>query len=68
LKKNEIVRSHLPTIYPCCVLLRWTGYDCKTPVCESVADGYIRWQLNTVDEEKVHTFESDPCGEFSPIG
>ena len=46
----------------------WTGYDCRTAVCESVADQYVRWQLNTIDEEKVHAFESDPCGQFSPVG
>ena len=32
----------------------WTGYDCKTPVCEVVSDFLIRKQLNTHDEEKVH--------------
>uniref|UniRef100_A0A7S2AR06 EGF-like domain-containing protein n=1 Tax=Octactis speculum TaxID=3111310 RepID=A0A7S2AR06_9STRA len=39
----------------------WTGYDCKTPVCEMVATPLIRYQLNTVDEELVNSFEQDPC-------
>jgi len=39
----------------------WTGYDCRTPVCEVVSDFLIRKQLATIDEEKVHTFETDPC-------
>jgi len=46
----------------------WTGFDCRTPVCEAVADSLTRWQLNTVDEEKIHIFESDPCAAFSPSG
>jgi hypothetical protein len=39
----------------------WTGFDCRTPVCEVIANPLIRKQLKTVDEEKVHSFESDPC-------
>ena len=39
----------------------WEGYDCRTPVCEVVADFLIRKQLNTIDEEKVAVFEADPC-------
>jgi len=39
----------------------WTGYDCRTPVCEVVSDVVIRKQLKTLDEEKVHEFEIDPC-------
>ncbi|KAG5183802.1 hypothetical protein JKP88DRAFT_257596 [Tribonema minus] len=39
----------------------WAGYDCRTPVCEAVADALTRVALDTVDEEKVHAFESDPC-------
>jgi hypothetical protein len=31
----------------------WTGYDCRTPVCEAVADVLTRKQLATSDEEKV---------------
>jgi len=46
----------------------WTGFDCRTPVCESVADSLTRWQLNTMDEEKIHAFESDPCGMNGPAG
>jgi len=40
----------------------WGGYDCRTPICEHVADALIRTQLNTQDEEKVNQFEKDPCG------
>lgn len=40
----------------------WSGYDCKTPVCETFADPLTRLQLGTVFEEKVISFESDPCG------
>lgn len=39
----------------------WTGYDCRTPVCEVVADPLTRTQLGTVYEDKVISFESDPC-------
>ncbi|GMI09425.1 hypothetical protein TrVE_jg8809 [Triparma verrucosa] len=39
----------------------WTGYDCKTPKCEVVTDFLTRKQLDTVDEEKVNYFETDPC-------
>jgi hypothetical protein len=39
----------------------WTGYDCRTPLCETVADSLTREQLNTQYEEKVVEFESDPC-------
>merc|ERR1711968_52790 len=40
----------------------WTGYDCRTPVCEVMADPLTRMQLGTVIEDKVISFESDPCG------
>jgi hypothetical protein len=40
----------------------WTGYDCKTPVCEVVADPLTRTQLGTIHEDNVISFESDPCG------
>eukprot|EP01038_Epipyxis_sp_PR26KG_P004469 gene4469-6320_t len=40
----------------------WTGYDCRTPVCETVADPLTRTQLGTAFEDKVISFESDPCG------
>ena len=39
----------------------WTGYDCKTPVCETIADPLTRTQLPTVYEDKVLSFEKDPC-------
>lgn len=47
----------------------WTGYDCRTPVCEAVADALTRKQLATVDEEVVHAFEQHPCslqGVYEP--
>ena len=40
----------------------WSGYDCRTPVCEVVVDSLMRSQLGTAHEEKVIAFESDPCG------
>ena len=40
----------------------WTGYDCRTPVCEVVATPLQRRQLDTFDEEKVDLFEKSPCG------
>ena len=40
----------------------WTGYDCRTPKCEVVADPLTRTQLGTVYEYKVISFETDPCG------
>jgi hypothetical protein len=40
----------------------WTGYDCMTPVCTQVATIQSRLDLNTVDEDRVHEFEMDPCG------
>ena len=43
----------------------WTGYDCKTPKCEVVSSFLIRKQLYTVDEEKIHKFENDPCSMSS---
>ena len=46
----------------------WTGYDCKTPVCETVADPMTRTQLDTYYEDKVIAFESDPCGVRSIYG
>lgn len=39
----------------------WTGYDCRTPVCEVVADPLMRTQLPTIFEDKIIAFESDPC-------
>lgn len=42
----------------------WTGYDCKTPICEVVSNALQRSQLNTVDEEKIAIFERDPCALF----
>jgi len=39
----------------------WTGYDCRTPVCEVVATPLQRRQLNTFDEDKIDLFEKNPC-------
>ncbi|KAJ1436904.1 hypothetical protein B484DRAFT_416698 [Ochromonadaceae sp. CCMP2298] len=46
----------------------WAGFDCKTPVCEIVADPLTRVQLGTVFEDKVIAFETDPCGVGSIYG
>jgi hypothetical protein len=46
----------------------WSGYDCKTPVCEAIADPLTRTQLDTYYEDKVIGFESDPCGMRSIYG
>eukprot|EP00981_Chlorochromonas_danica_P005114 scaffold1035_cov192-Ochromonas_danica.AAC.9 len=46
----------------CTCATGWTGYDCKTPVCETVADPLTRLQLGTIHEDKIIDFESDPCG------
>jgi hypothetical protein len=46
----------------------WSGYDCKTPVCEAVADPLTRTQLGVVYEDKVIAFESDPCGLLDIYG
>lgn len=46
----------------------WTGFDCKTPVCETVADPLTRLQLPTVFEHKVISFESDPCAAIAIYG
>lgn len=40
----------------------WTGFDCKTAVCETIADPLTRTQLPTVFEDKILGFEKDPCG------
>lgn len=45
----------------CTCATGWTGYDCKTPVCETVADPLTRTQLGTVFENNVISFEADPC-------
>lgn len=45
----------------CTCATGWTGYDCKTPVCETVADPLTRLQLGTVYENNVISFEADPC-------
>jgi len=39
----------------------WSGFDCRTPVCETVADPLTRTQLGTIFEDKVISFEEDPC-------
>ncbi|KAL3661409.1 hypothetical protein V7S43_013612 [Phytophthora oleae] len=42
----------------------WTGFDCSTPVCElsKAVVVSVRSTLFTVDELKVETFRTDPCG------
>ncbi|KAL7692793.1 putative EGF-like domain, LCCL domain, six-bladed beta-propeller, TolB, LCCL domain superfamily [Plasmopara halstedii] len=42
----------------------WTGYDCSTPICELPITTVmaIRSTLFTVDESKLDTFRTDPCG------
>jgi len=40
----------------------WSGYDCRTPVCNAEATTLIRKQLMTSDEVKIRIFEEDPCG------
>ena len=52
----------------CVCAAGWTGFDCRTPVCEAVADSLTRWQLNTFDEDKIHMFEADPCAMMGPSG
>ena len=46
----------------------WSGFDCRTPVCEIVATPLIRLQLGTVSEAKIVSFESDPCGVVAIYG
>ena len=46
----------------------WQGYDCRTPVCEAVADPLTRFQLGTIFEDKVIGFENDPCGVVAIYG
>lgn len=41
----------------------WSGYDCRTPVCELRADIDIVAELNTLDLDRIIAFEVDPCGE-----
>jgi hypothetical protein len=43
----------------------WTGFDCRTPVCEVVVDPLMRTQLPTVFESKIAAFELDPCAGSS---
>jgi hypothetical protein len=40
----------------------WTGYNCQTPICETIADPLTRKQLGTLYEDKIISFEQDPCG------
>lgn len=40
---------------------RWTGFDCKTPICEMEATSLITQQLMTEDEAKIRLFETNPC-------
>jgi hypothetical protein len=46
----------------------WSGYDCRTPLCEVVADPLTRTQLGTIFEENVISFETDPCGGVAIFG
>jgi hypothetical protein len=52
----------------CTCATGWTGFDCRTPVCEVIADPLTRTQLGTVYEDRVVAFESDPCGVKSIYG
>lgn len=45
----------------CTCATGWTGFDCKTPVCEVVADPLTRTQLHTYYENNIISFEADPC-------
>ena len=40
----------------------WTGFYCQTPTCRAKITPLIREQLGTVDKQKLHNFENDPCG------
>ena len=40
----------------------WKGFDCQTPICQAKITPLIREQLGTVDKQKLHNFEKDPCG------
>ncbi|OWZ23365.1 hypothetical protein PHMEG_0001774 [Phytophthora megakarya] len=42
----------------------WSGFDCSTPSCElsKAVTASVRKTLFTVDELKVETFRTDPCG------
>ena len=40
----------------------WSGFDCKTPLCEVVADPLTRTQLGAIFEDKIISFETNPCG------
>jgi hypothetical protein len=46
----------------------WSGFDCKTPLCEVVADPLTRTQLGSIFEDKIIDFETDPCGVESIYG
>ena len=46
----------------------WSGFDCKTPLCEVVADPLTRTQLGSIFEDKIIDFETDPCGVQSIYG
>lgn len=46
----------------------WSGFDCKTPLCEVVADPLTRTQLGSIFEDKIIEFETDPCGVESIYG
>jgi hypothetical protein len=46
----------------------WSGFDCRTPLCEVIADPLTRTQLGTFYEDKVISFETDPCGLLAIYG
>lgn len=46
----------------------WDGFDCRTPLCHVVADPLTRTQLATIFEDKVISFEDDPCGYEAQYG
>ena len=52
----------------CTCVAGWSGYDCKTPICETYADPLTRMQLGTLHEDRVISFESDPCGMVDIYG
>ena len=52
----------------CTCAFGYSGYNCQTPTCEIVADALMRHQLGTAYEEKIISFEKDPCGVTAIYG
>ena len=52
----------------CKCAVGWTGYDCRTPVCEISADRKLMIELNTFDIKKIMDFEIDPCQSSKGYG